>query len=656
MDSPAPPPSSGRVSSTRDLTPPHDSTILLADRYRLERRIGQGGMAEVWVATDIQLDRRVAVKWLRPALASDPVLAERFRREAIAVAQLNHPNIVAVHDVVEHAGRQAVVMQFVDGKSLRQLLDTQKRLGPELTIHIGAAVASALDEAHRGGFVHRDVKPGNILVTSDGRVLLTDFGIAKGLDAAGEDLTSDNVMMGTAKYLSPEQVRGRKLDGRADIYSLGLVLYECLAGRVPFLGETDADTALARLQRDPTDLNRLRPTLPTGLVDLIHRTLARNPAHRPANGADLRTALLAVDTAPPPIDRTPSQPIQRQPTPPQLDSEQAGNRSRSALGLSLPSGPLPHRPNIPGEPIAAHPPRGGIDADHTPISPRERPVSRDRTPPAGSSLRGRPARGLQQNQRTSLIVILALLAVAAIVAGIVWVSLQSDSGAGLQPLATDPTEESLEGDSGNTQSETPSITTPLTTPPATSLTTPSTTTPQSSAPQNPATTPAPATTVPATTIAWGRAEITTVTAWDPEGDGTGENDSLAPLALAGAQPEGGWPTLCYSSQYLGAKDGVGLIVNLNGPASGTFNYSVFHAPYWVEVFARTSAERPAALTDWGESLTGTLYSTSPADLSVILPPGTQSVLVWVREIGRDRVCSRSNPYRGRIGNISFTSS
>ena len=256
---------------------------MLAGRYRLERRLAQGGMAEVWVATDLSLDRKVALKWLKPSLASDPVVAERFRREAIAVAGLTHPNIVAVHDVFEDRDRQAVVMQLVDGKSLRQLLDVQTRLSPELTIHIGTCVAAALDAAHHAGFVHRDVKPGNILVTPDGRVLLTDFGIAKGLDTTGDDLTSDNVMMGTAKYLSPEQVRGRKLDGRADFYSLGLVLYECLAGRVPFLGETDADTALARLQRDPTDLGRLRPTLPRGLVNLVHRLLARNPNHRPAH-------------------------------------------------------------------------------------------------------------------------------------------------------------------------------------------------------------------------------------------------------------------------------------------------------------------------------------------------------------------------------------
>ena len=285
-----------------------DDIQILAGRYRLDRRIGQGGMAEVWVAVDEQLDRRVAVKWLKPNLATDEVVAERFRREAIAVARLNHPNIVSVHDVFEHDGRQAVVMQLVEGRSLRQVLDSQKRLGPELTIHIGASVAAGLDAAHAAGFVHRDVKPGNILVTEDGRVLLTDFGIAKGLDVGEDDLTSDNVMMGTAKYLSPEQVRGHKLDGRADLYSLALVLYECLAGRVPFLGQSDADTALARLQRDPTDLAHLRPTLPISLVNLIHRTLARNPAHRPATGGELRQELMNVDTTPPQIDGTPIEP------------------------------------------------------------------------------------------------------------------------------------------------------------------------------------------------------------------------------------------------------------------------------------------------------------------------------------------------------------
>jgi serine/threonine-protein kinase len=588
-------------------------------------------MAEVWVATDVQLDRRVAVKWLRPALASDPVLAERFRREAIAVARLNHPNIVAVHDVVEHADRQAVVMQFVDGKSLRQLLDTQRRLGPELTIHIGAAVASALDEAHRSGFVHRDVKPANIMVTSDGRVLLTDFGIAKGLDAAGTDLTSDNVMMGTAKYLSPEQVRGRRLDGRADLYSLGLVLYECLAGRVPFLGETDADTALARLQRDPTDLNRLRPTLPTELVDLIHRTLARNPAHRPSTGADLRSELLAVDTAPPAIDHTPSQPLVRQ----------QPRREHSARTGSPPISP-PNRPNIPGEPsantpLARTPPEPALTAN----------PARNRTPPAGTSLRGVPARGLQQSQRTSLYVLLLLLAVAAITAGVVWVGLNTASDSGLQPVINgagsgitnaDDSADSDTSDSGG--SDTGAATGEGT---------------NDDGAQTNASSGGPAANAPVTTASWVRAEISSIAAWDPYGDGSGENDGLAPLALAGAETEGGWPTLCYSSKYLGAKGGVGLTITLSGPASGTLNYSVFHAPYWVEIYARPTTAQPTGIEQWGPSLTGTQYSARTSDLSVVLPPGTQSVLIWVRELARDSVCSRSNPYRGRIGNISFTS-
>ena len=272
-------------------SPPPLPPAVLAHRYRLERRLAQGGMAEVWLGTDLSLTRQVAIKVLKPTLASDPVVAERFRREAIAVAQLSHPNIVAVYDAIEDNGRQAVVMQLVNGKSLRQLLDEQKRLSPDLTMHIGTCVAAALDAAHRAGMVHRDVKPGNILITPDGRVLLTDFGIAKGLEPSGDDLTSDNIMMGTAKYLSPEQVRGKRLDGRADLYSLGLVLYECLAGRVPFLGQTDADTALARLQRDPTDITRLRPTLPHGLAAVIHKLLARRPDDRYSSGAAVKAAL-----------------------------------------------------------------------------------------------------------------------------------------------------------------------------------------------------------------------------------------------------------------------------------------------------------------------------------------------------------------------------
>ncbi len=379
-------------TNTTPLPPP----ALLAQRYRLERKIAQGGMAEVWLATDTSLSRQVAVKVLKSSLATDPVVAERFRREAIIVARLSHPNIVAVHDTIDYDGRQAVVMQLINGKSLRQLLDEQKRLSPELTMHIGTCVAGALDAAHTAGLVHRDVKPGNILITPDGRVLLADFGIAKGLGST-DDLTSDNVMMGTAKYLSPEQVRGKKLDGRADLYALGLVLYECLAGRVPFLGESDADTALARLQREPTDLARLRPTLPYGLADLIHQLLARNPDDRHATGGELKTSLNRIASG---VD-DPTTTI----TPPRGTSVNAGTKSQRATperATTTERATTNTSRQSTSRPIIAPPP------------------TRDRTPTSGSP-RGVPARHFQQ-RRTPTIVVMVLLLLAVVMIALLWPS------------------------------------------------------------------------------------------------------------------------------------------------------------------------------------------------------------------------------------------
>jgi serine/threonine-protein kinase len=597
MPSPASPPSPSAPV-------PAAPAELLASRYHLDRRIGHGGMAEVWVATDTQLDRRVAVKWLKPNLAADPVVAERFRREAIAVASLNHPNIVAVHDVFEHDGRQAVVMQLVDGKSLRQLLDGQKRLGPELTIHIGAAVAGALDEAHRAGFVHRDVKPANILVTSDGRVLLTDFGIAKGLDIADTDLTSDNVMMGTAKYLSPEQVRGRKLDGRADLYSLGLVLYECLAGRVPFQGETDADTALARLQRDPTDLGRLRPTLPVGLINLIHRTLARNPAHRPATGAELRAALLAVDTTPPAIDGTPAEPPRR--------------------GLERDAAPKqPARPLIPGEPPVTASPR---QPPPPPPRPRPRVAIRgrqdhvdvravdDHTPPTSSVIRARPARGLQQRWTPSLVFIGGLLLVASVVGAILWMVLWAggDDDDGVPQTTVLP---------GGSVDEVPSTDAVAGTA-AVDVATP--------------------------------IEITTIAAWDPDGSNGSENDAQAPLALADGSGATSWSTECYSNQYLGGKRGVGLIVTLSAASAGRLEVESVNAPYALQVFASNDATPPAEVEGWGQPLADKAFASVPGVVETDVSTPASHLLIWLTELGTDNGCTTANPYRGRLAEITFT--
>ena len=273
----------------------------IGGRYRLEGCIASGGMADVWRATDTHLGREVAVKLLRASVADDPVVAERFRREAKSLAKLTHPNIVPVYDCIEEAdGQVALVMRLIRGQSLRELLDDAGdgygpgQISAHLTVHIGKSIAAALAKAHNENILHRDIKPGNILVMKNGEVLLTDFGIAKPLKASdddGTDLTRVDIMMGTAKYLSPEQVQGRNLDARADIYSLGLVLYECLAGTVPFKGDNDQATAVARLERDPTPLGGIRTDVPSTVINVIHKMLRRRPEHRYEDCSEVVQAL-----------------------------------------------------------------------------------------------------------------------------------------------------------------------------------------------------------------------------------------------------------------------------------------------------------------------------------------------------------------------------
>lgn len=280
------------MPSSSNHSAPQPSTII-ADRYRLDSLRAHGGMADVWQATDLQLTRVVAIKLLKPHLAAESTLAERFRREAIAAANLNHYNIVTVYDAIEDNGRQAVIMEFVDGESLRERLDREKTLTINSVLSIGYSVCSALEAAHKQGLIHRDVKPGNILINTTKRVMLTDFGIAKALDG-DEDLTSENIMMGTAKYLSPEQVRGDNLDARADLYSLGLVMYECLAGKVPFVGKNDTDTALARLHRDATDITKHRSDVDPDVARIINRLIAREPKDRFNDAAQAGVAIRRV--------------------------------------------------------------------------------------------------------------------------------------------------------------------------------------------------------------------------------------------------------------------------------------------------------------------------------------------------------------------------
>jgi eukaryotic-like serine/threonine-protein kinase len=287
----APPPSPTSRPSDRDLV-----GRVLAGRYRLNRPIASGGMAQVWDATDQVLTRHVAVKILHPYLAEDDSFIRRFQAEAVAAARLAHPSIVSIYDTVSVDGLNAIVMELVVGTTMRADLDQHGPLKLHAVLAIGSQVADALGAAHAAGLVHRDVKPANILLSGDGRVLVADFGIAKA--AEGADLTSDGSMVGTAKYLAPEQVEGGPVDGRADLYALGVVLYEALTGTVPFVADTDAGTALARLHRDPTPPRRLRPEIPEAVEAVILRALARRPADRFPDAASMRRALLAAGADP----------------------------------------------------------------------------------------------------------------------------------------------------------------------------------------------------------------------------------------------------------------------------------------------------------------------------------------------------------------------
>jgi eukaryotic-like serine/threonine-protein kinase len=263
-------------------------------------------MAEVWEATDDILGRPVAVKILLPRLAADDSFRERFRREAIAAARLAHPNVVATFDTGVDDGVAFIVLELVHGRTLHEVLAQSGPLPASRAVNVAVQVAAALDYAHRHGVVHRDVKPGNILLSVDDRVKVADFGIAKAaLDQAsdsrpfaGRDLTQSGAILGTAKYLSPEQVNGEDIDGRADIYSLGIVLYEMLCGRPPYEGETDVAVALQHVQSSPPSPRRVRAGIPRPLETVVLRSLAKSPADRYASAAHMQTALLSVDLGP----------------------------------------------------------------------------------------------------------------------------------------------------------------------------------------------------------------------------------------------------------------------------------------------------------------------------------------------------------------------
>ena len=311
----------------------------LRDRYAIERELGRGGMAVVYLAHDLRHDRPVALKVLHPELAA-ALGPERFQREIRFAARLQHPHILTVLDSGEAAGRLWFTMPFVEGESLRDRIRRERQLPVDVALQIGREAARALDYAHQHGIVHRDIKPENILLTSDGTTLVADFGIARALE--GDDrLTQTGFAIGTPAYMSPEQAAGDKgVDARTDVYSLGAVLYEMLAGEPPFTGPTAQAMIARRLSEPPPSVRRSRPTVPEGVDQAIQRALAPVPADRFASAAELARALQAPGATQAPtaatVEATPATPPTAPGTSPQADTRH--RRPVPVLAITLIAG------------------------------------------------------------------------------------------------------------------------------------------------------------------------------------------------------------------------------------------------------------------------------------------------------------------------------
>jgi beta-lactam-binding protein with PASTA domain/tRNA A-37 threonylcarbamoyl transferase component Bud32 len=319
-------------------TPPHQSAPgvrLLSGRYQLGEVLGYGGMAEVYKARDVRLDRDVAIKLLRSDLARDPSFQARFRREAQSAAALTHPMIVSVYDTGSDEKHDPplpyIVMEYVDGHTLRDVLHLDGRLTQNRALEIMIDVSAALDYSHRAGIVHRDIKPGNVMITRDGSVKVMDFGIARAIAQSTATVTQTAAVMGTAQYLSPEQARGEKVDARSDLYSAGVVLYELLTGQPPFQGDSPVAVAYQHVREDPIPPSDLESDLSADADAVVMKMLAKNPGNRYQNAAEMSDDLGRALGG----RRVLATPLLRQPTPAHTSARPRGKR---------PERPREHRP------------------------------------------------------------------------------------------------------------------------------------------------------------------------------------------------------------------------------------------------------------------------------------------------------------------------
>src|ERR671911_3238259 len=343
------------------------ATVIINERYEIHKRVGRGGMADVFLARDRLLDRQVAIKVLFPEFAVDPNFVERFRREAQAAANLSHPNIVNVYDWGKYEGTYFIAMEYVQGRTLAEILKTNKRLTPKQAAEIASEVAAALGFAHEAGLAHRDIEPANILIGTNGQVKVADFGIARAMNSATEsNLTQVGSVMGTASYFSPEQAQGAQPDPRSDLYSLGIVMYEMVAGKPPFTAENPVAIAYKQVHDQPTPLNRIVDGIPRSFEAIVAKLLAKDPKLRYSSAHALRDdlrrfrngeqvqALVAAAARP----GTPSGGIPRQPP--------TAVATTPMTAAAMQRGPAPSHPQIAGAPTTTIARQPGPDLTHYP--------------------------------------------------------------------------------------------------------------------------------------------------------------------------------------------------------------------------------------------------------------------------------------------------
>jgi serine/threonine-protein kinase len=277
---------------------------LLGGRYQVGELLGYGGMAEVHKGRDLRLGRDVAIKMLRTDLARDATFQERFRREAQNSAALNHPAIVAVYDTGEEVSSTGeklpfIVMEFVSGRTLKEVLAQEQRLQPRRALEITADICAALEFSHRHGIIHRDIKPGNVMITPNGQVKVMDFGIARALASGATTMTQTSAVIGTAQYLSPEQARGEAVDARSDVYAAGCVLFELVVGHPPFVGDSPVSVAYQHVREDPRPPSSINHDVPPDVDAIVLKALAKNPINRYQSAQEMRAdALRAVSGRP----------------------------------------------------------------------------------------------------------------------------------------------------------------------------------------------------------------------------------------------------------------------------------------------------------------------------------------------------------------------